>query len=60
MGCFMGQYSRLDGLLENLEDAIAILCDGLQEIERVSPSQDILVRRPIGRHLKLAFRVFLK
>ena len=33
----MGQYTRLEGLLVNTEDAIAILRDGGQDIERDSP-----------------------
>ena len=60
LGDLMGQYTRLEGLLVNTEDTIAILIGGGQEIERDSPSQDILVLRDDGRHLKLAFRSFLK
>ena len=44
----------------NTEDTIAILSGGGQEIERDSPSQDILVLRDDGRHLKLAFRVLIE
>ena len=60
LGDLMGQYTRLEELVVNTEDTIAILSGGGQEIERDSPSQDILVLRDDGRHLKLAFRLFLK
>ena len=60
LGDSMWQYTRLEGLLVSTEDTIAIFNGGGQEIARDSPSQDILVLRDDGRHLKLAFRVFLK
>lgn len=59
LGDLMGQYTRLEGLLVNTEDTIAIISGGEQDIERDSPSQVILVLRDDGRHLKLAFSVFL-
>ena len=50
-GSLVGQYTKLVGLLVNTDDAIAILRGGGQEIEKDSPSQDILVLREDGRHL---------
>ena len=44
----------------NVEDAIASFNGGLQERDNNSPSQDILVRRVDGLHLKLVLRIFLK
>ena len=44
----------------NLEEAIAIFNGGLQERYKDSPSQDILVRRVDGLHLKLVLRIFLE
>ena len=50
-GCSFGQNTKLVGLRVNTDDDIAILSGGAQEIERDSPSQDILVRSEDGRHL---------
>ena len=44
----------------NLEDAIASFNGGLQERDKDSPSQDILVRRVDGLHLKLVLKIFLE
>ena len=44
----------------NLEDAIASFNGGLQERDKDSPSQEILVRSEDGLHLKLVLRIFLE
>ena len=44
----------------NIEAAIASFNGGLQERDKDSPSQDILVRRVAGLHLKLILRIFLE
>ena len=50
-GCLFGQYTKLVGLRVNTDDDIAILSGGAQDIERYSPSQEILVLSKDGRHL---------
>ena len=44
----------------NLEDAIASFNGGLQERDKDSPSQDILVRSEYGLHLRLVLSIFLE
>ena len=44
----------------NLEDAIASFNGVLQERDKDSPSQDILVRRVDDLYLKLVLRIFRK
>ena len=43
-----------------LEDAVASFNGGLQARDNDSLSQDILVRRDDGLHLKLVLRIFLE